>query len=330
MTRWVFALVAVVGPSIALGSVLVIVPLRVEALGLSSWILAAGLLGMSVVEMVTGPLAGRWSDRVGRKTPFLIGLAIMAPCVVAFAVIPAFAGIAAVLAVYAVGSAFAFTTSMTSLADLATRAGLNQGYHQPRRPSAGRGLIVGALVGGAIVGRVGYLAGGLAVAGLLGPWGGDLSGGCRRQERGGGGAGGVIVLGRIGFGRASTPPDSSSSRIPPSREVSRTPRVARTRRRTAPNPQPTLAGSRRWEFAAAAATGSGFGRFARSRLAPFTERIPALARMIPPVVDGDAPPGERRLYELLATASDTDDWIAIHGLHLPTIPTSSVARPTSS
>lgn len=41
-----------------------------------------------------------------------------------------------------------------------------------------------------------------------------------------------------------------------------------------------------------------------------------MARMIPPVVDGDAPPGERRLYELLATASDTDDWIAIHGLHL--------------
>ncbi len=169
VTRWVFALVAVVGPSIALGSVLVIVPLRVEALGLSSWILAAGLLGMSVVEMVTGPLAGRWSDRVGRKTPFLIGLAIMAPCVVAFAVIPAFAGIAAVLAVYAVGSAFAFTTSMTSLADLATRAGLNQGYSSATSSIGwAGGLIVGALVGGAIVGRVGYLAGGLAVAGLLG------------------------------------------------------------------------------------------------------------------------------------------------------------------
>lgn len=169
VARWAFALVAVLGPSVALGSILVVVPLRVEALGLSSWVLAAGFLGMSLVEMVVGPLAGRWSDRVGRKTPFLVGLSIMAPCVVVVAIVPAFAGIAAVLAVYAVGSAFAFTTSMTWMADLATRAGLNQGYSSATSNIGwAGGLIVGAVVGGAIVGRAGFLAGGLAVAALLG------------------------------------------------------------------------------------------------------------------------------------------------------------------
>lgn len=41
-----------------------------------------------------------------------------------------------------------------------------------------------------------------------------------------------------------------------------------------------------------------------------------MARMIPPVLDRDAPIGERKLYHLLAAAPGTEDWIAIHGLHL--------------
>ena len=46
-----------------------------------------------------------------------------------------------------------------------------------------------------------------------------------------------------------------------------------------------------------------------------------MARMIPPVLDQDAPPGEKKLYRLLATAPGTEDWIAIHGLHLADHPT---------
>ena len=166
--HWAFALLAVIGPSIALGLILLIAPLRVDDLGLSSWLLAGAFLAMSLVEMLVGPLAGRLSDRVGRRTPYLVGLAIMAPCVVVIAVVPGFVGIAALLAVYAVGSAFAFTTSMTWVADLATRAGLNQGYSSASSAIGwAGGLIIGAVAGGAVVGRAGFLAGALVVAVLL-------------------------------------------------------------------------------------------------------------------------------------------------------------------
>lgn len=43
--------------------------------------------------------------------------------------------------------------------------------------------------------------------------------------------------------------------------------------------------------------------------------------MIPPIVDEDAPPGERVLFAALATAPGTESWQVLHGLRLSTHPT---------
>ena len=168
VARWALALLAVIGPSIALGLILLMAPLRFDDLGLSAWLLAGVFLAMSLVEMVAGPLAGRLSDRIGRKKPYLIGLAVMAACLSLVAIAPGFVVLAIVLAVYAVGSGFAFTTSMTWVTDLATRAGLNQGYSSASSAIGwAGGLIIGAILGGAVVGALGYLPGALAMAALL-------------------------------------------------------------------------------------------------------------------------------------------------------------------
>jgi MFS family permease len=165
---WLLALLAVIGPSIALGSILLMAPLRFEDLGLSAWLLAGMFLAMSVVEMVVGPIVGRVSDRRGRVKPYLIGLAIMAICLVpvAFATSPWV--LAALLAVYAAGSGFAFTTSMTMVTDLATRAGLNQGYSSAASAIGwAGGVIIGAILGGVLVGSIGYLGGVLVMTALI-------------------------------------------------------------------------------------------------------------------------------------------------------------------
>ncbi|MEI8081420.1 MAG: MFS transporter, partial [Actinomycetes bacterium] len=60
---WLLALLAVTGPSTALGAILLIAPLRFDDLGLSAWLLAGAFLAMSLVEMLVGPVAGRVAGR---------------------------------------------------------------------------------------------------------------------------------------------------------------------------------------------------------------------------------------------------------------------------
>lgn len=165
---WSSALIAVMGPSIALGLILLMAPLRFDDLALSAWLLAGMFLVMSLVEMITGPIVGRISDRTGRRKPYVIGLVIMGSCLILVPLMPSFALLAVVLAVYAVGSGFAFTTSMTAVTDMATVAGLNQGYSSASSAIGwAGGVIIGAIVGGMVVGAVGYLGGVLAMVILL-------------------------------------------------------------------------------------------------------------------------------------------------------------------
>jgi hypothetical protein len=51
------------------------------------------------------------------------------------------------------------------------------------------------------------------------------------------------------------------------------------------------------------------------------EGMHQMAQMIPPMLDDSAPPGEVALFEALAGAPDTGDWMVLHGLRLSTHPT---------
>lgn len=167
-SSWLLALLAVISPSIALGMVLLVGPIRLESLGMTAWFVAGTFVTMSIVEMIIGPIAGRISDRIGRARPYFVGIAIMAACVILASVSGVTWMLIAVLLAYSVGSALAFTTSMTTVTDLATAAGLNQGYSSALSGMGwAGGLIIGAVLGGVLIGAVGYLVAALTIAALL-------------------------------------------------------------------------------------------------------------------------------------------------------------------
>jgi MFS family permease len=168
VASWIFALSAVIAPSIALGLVLLVAPLRLETFGLTVWVIAGVFLTMSFVEMVTGPLVGSLSDRIGRHRPYYVGVSIMALCVIAVSAVGSSWLAVAVLIVYSIGSAFAFTTSMTLVADLATGSGLNQGYSSALSGMGwAGGLIIGAALGGQLVESFGFIVASVIAVVLL-------------------------------------------------------------------------------------------------------------------------------------------------------------------
>lgn len=65
----------VVLPGLVFGTVGVLAPLRLDALGASAVAIAAVFLAGAALEAIVSPIAGRISDRRGRELPLLAGLA---------------------------------------------------------------------------------------------------------------------------------------------------------------------------------------------------------------------------------------------------------------
>lgn len=156
------------GPSAAFGMLVVVGPLRLDDLGATPWMIAAAFAGGSLVEAIVGPFVGRWSDRVGRRLPYLAGLAVMAASILVlgfFDVLPML--LLAVLLV-AFGAGLAFTPASALITDRATAAGLNQGYAAGSSNVAwGGGQMVGAVGAGYLAGVAGYVLPAVVMAVLL-------------------------------------------------------------------------------------------------------------------------------------------------------------------
>ena len=60
------------------GAIEVLVPLRIDDLDGGHALIAGGFIAGAGIEATLAPIAGRYSDRVGRRTPFVSGLAIAA------------------------------------------------------------------------------------------------------------------------------------------------------------------------------------------------------------------------------------------------------------
>lgn len=155
-------------PSVMFGAVEVLAPLQIDDLGGGHALIAAGFIAGAALEAVLAPLAGRYSDRAGRRTPFALGLALCAVAIVAVAVGTTMGVVMAGLMLTSLGGGICFTPALTMLSEMAESSRLHQGFAAGLSNMAwALGQVVGGLAGGALAGAAGNAAPALAISFLL-------------------------------------------------------------------------------------------------------------------------------------------------------------------
>ncbi|MGC1851236.1 MAG: MFS transporter, partial [Solirubrobacterales bacterium] len=114
------------------------------------------------------PIAGRYSDRVGRRIPFVVGIGICACSMVGIAAAQALEPVLAALILGSLGAGICFAPALTTLSETADLSGLQQGFAAGLSNMAwAAGQTAGALAGGGVASATGYAVPSLAVAALL-------------------------------------------------------------------------------------------------------------------------------------------------------------------
>lgn len=155
-------------PSVMFGAVEVLVPLQIADLGGGHALIAAGFIAGAALEAVLAPLAGRYSDRAGRRAPFMVGLSICAVAMAAVAVGQVMGVVMAGLILTSLGGGICFTPALTMLSEMAESSRLHQGFAAGLSNMAwAAGQVVGGLAGGAAASVAGNAVPSLAIIVLL-------------------------------------------------------------------------------------------------------------------------------------------------------------------
>jgi MFS family permease len=155
-------------PSLMFGTVEVLVPLRIDELGGGHIVIAGGFIAGAALEAGLAPIAGRFSDRVGRRLPFVAGTAICASAMLGIAGAQALGPIVGALIFSSLGAGICFAPALTTLSETADSSGLHQGFAAGLSNMAwAAGQMVGALAGGAAASAAGYAVPTIAVSLLL-------------------------------------------------------------------------------------------------------------------------------------------------------------------
>ncbi len=166
--RVVEAAIFVSSPSLMFGAVDVLVPLRINSLGGGHTLIAVGFIGGAAIESVLSPVAGRLTDRVGRRSPYVIGMAICAASMVLFALAGSLPAVIVSLLITSLGSGLCFAPAMTLISDSAEASGLHQGYAAGVTNMAwAAAQVIGGVAGAAVAGATGDAAPSIAIAVLL-------------------------------------------------------------------------------------------------------------------------------------------------------------------
>src|SRR4051794_3708336 len=138
-------------PSVMFGAIEVLVPLRIDALGGSHGVIAAGFICGAAMEAVLAPLAGRISDRVGRRLPYVTGLTVCAMAMIAIATVTTLGGVIAALIFTSLGAGLCFAPALTLISDTAEASSLHQGFAAGLSNMAwASGQVVGGIGGGVV------------------------------------------------------------------------------------------------------------------------------------------------------------------------------------
>lgn len=162
----VAAFVAV--PSVMFGAIEVLVPLRIDDLGGSQRLIAAGFIAGAGLEAVLAPLAGKLSDRVGRRLPYVAGLSICAVAMVTVALVATLGEVLGGLVLSSLGAGLCLAPALALISDVAAESGLHQGFGTGVSNMAwASGQVVGGAGGGIVASSTGNTAPSLAIAALL-------------------------------------------------------------------------------------------------------------------------------------------------------------------
>jgi MFS family permease len=155
-------------PSVMFGAVEVLVPLQIDDLGGGHALIAGGFIAGAALEAVLAPIAGRSSDRIGRRLPFMVGLSICAVAMAAVAIGQSMAIVMTGLILTSLGGGICFTPALTMLSEVAESSRLHQGFAAGLSNMAwAAGQVVGGLAGGAAASVAGNAAPSLAIIALL-------------------------------------------------------------------------------------------------------------------------------------------------------------------
>jgi MFS family permease len=155
-------------PSVMFGAVDVLAPLQIADLGGSTALIAGGFIVGAALEGVLAPVTGRFSDRAGRRLPFMVGLTICAVAMAAIAVGEAMGVVLAGLMLTSLGGGICFTPALTMLSDIAEKSRLHQGFAAGLSNMAwASGQVVGGLAGGGAASVAGNAAPSVAIIALL-------------------------------------------------------------------------------------------------------------------------------------------------------------------
>lgn len=155
-------------PSVMFGTIEVLVPLRIDELGGGHGLIAAGFIAGAGLEAVLAPLAGKLSDRVGRRLPYVIGLSICAVAMVSVALVATLGLILGSLVLTSLGAGLCLAPALALISDVAGKSDLHQGFGAGVSNMAwASGQVIGGVGGGVVASITGNTAPSLAIAALL-------------------------------------------------------------------------------------------------------------------------------------------------------------------
>jgi MFS family permease len=155
-------------PSVMFGAIEVLVPLRIDELGGGHGLIAGGFIAGAALEAMLAPLAGRISDRIGRRLPYILGLSVCAVAMAGVAVAATLGGILAALIVTSLGAGLCFAPALTLISDVAASSRLHQGFAAGLSNMAwASGQVIGGIGGGVVASLAGNVVPSLAIAVLL-------------------------------------------------------------------------------------------------------------------------------------------------------------------
>lgn len=155
-------------PSVMFGAIEVLVPLRIDELGGGHALIAIGFIGGAALEAVLAPVAGRLSDRVGRRLPYVVGLAICTLAMVGIAAVATLGEVIGALIITSLGAGLCFAPALTLISDVAAASGLHQGFAAGISNMAwASGQVIGGVGGGVVASITGNATPILVIALLL-------------------------------------------------------------------------------------------------------------------------------------------------------------------